>query len=535
MAADPLRPHALPLTRPATWQLVVAFALSAAWVLVLMPDVRGFLYDADWGHQLAGANQILLTGEHPFLDWHSIYGPLVFYASALGQVLSGGRAFGEVLLVTIAYSAGYTLFFALVRRLTRRSFFAISFTVLALLLMPRLYKYYVLVGPLLCLALLWNQMERPSIARRALVAVACAGLFLFRPDFGAYAALVALIGLSRQEDGKRVLAISHFLVAGVLGMLPWLAWTALHHRFGVYIHDTVAGSASLAAGMSVPFPSVRWGRGILGLESTTAGLMLLFSLIAPATLALVVGLRKVLPREKSNQLLACGLLGALNLIQMYHRSDFQHFLQAIPVSLISLAFLSELAWDHMRTAKGWRRGVVALPGVVVALCIWAGVGLRQSSGAPLPRMNIAQRLREWSVLSRSRQAVVNDVLLNNPRDERALAIEYLRTNTKPGQRILALPLLTDVYYFAERPFGGGQMSIAPGLFVSPEEQRGMVTRMRDENVDWLTDVPGFVLDGDERKRSRAFAPILFQNIDGEFQTVARFGSIDIKHRVTGSN
>src|SRR5690242_20523994 len=105
-------PGASPRRFHAALSLSLVAGLVVAATMLRWPSPITMLNDNDWAHQLGGARQIL-HGEHPFLDWHTDYGPLRYYPSAAAQVLLGERTLSELLLVTAGYAAAYTLLFTL--------------------------------------------------------------------------------------------------------------------------------------------------------------------------------------------------------------------------------------------------------------------------------------------------------------------------------------------------------------------------------------------------------------------------------------
>ena len=124
-----------------------AFVLIVGFLLINTPPAWYYLLDPDQGYQLAVADQIL-RGFHPFVDvLGSNYGPLVFYLSAFGQLVSDGRLIGEIALVISGYAAGYFLLFGITLQSTKSRWLSFSLLAFALLLMPRFYKYYVVLGP----------------------------------------------------------------------------------------------------------------------------------------------------------------------------------------------------------------------------------------------------------------------------------------------------------------------------------------------------------------------------------------------------
>jgi hypothetical protein len=500
------------------------------WLLLLLPDVRGFVHDADWGHQLAGANQILLLGEQPFIDWHSVYGPLVFYASALAQVFTGGRAIGEILLVVAGFATGYLILFTLVVRLTGTRWMGFVCVVMALLMVPRLYKYYLILGPVAVLAMTWAYLEERTTKRLVLLGASAGWLFLFRPDFGAYAGVVALFAVGRGDRPFRRIGI---LAASSLGAVaPWLFWATTHHALVGYVRDTFLGSRSLATGMAVPMPAISFGSSFPTPGTTTSLLIGLFTIAPGGAFLLLRFLGSGISAVRREQVLSSCVLAQLDLIQAYHRSDYPHLLQAIPVAFVPLFFMVSIAIETIRRpgsrfARNLALASTAPLALTLGLCLWSATGLRGALWLPRPRSSLPSLLNDLRVYSGPRQGVVDEVLRENPSDDESQAIAYLRNHTRVGERLLALPLLTSVYYLAERPFGGGQMLLAPGWFTSTDDQTRMVRLLREQDVDWLADVPDFMLDGDEKKRGRVFASVVYAYIDSQFTTAARFGPISV--------
>jgi hypothetical protein len=63
------------------------------------------------------ANQIL-AGDWPYRDFFDLYGPFMYGASALAQLLLGQRLLSEAVIVGVALAVSTYLVFRLVRSLT---------------------------------------------------------------------------------------------------------------------------------------------------------------------------------------------------------------------------------------------------------------------------------------------------------------------------------------------------------------------------------------------------------------------------------
>ena len=88
-----------------------AALITGVLLLLYIPDARYYFFSPDQGFQIAVADQIL-SGNHPWMDVQGGgYGPLVFYSSALGQVLFRGVIAGEVFITFVGYFLGYMMLY----------------------------------------------------------------------------------------------------------------------------------------------------------------------------------------------------------------------------------------------------------------------------------------------------------------------------------------------------------------------------------------------------------------------------------------
>lgn len=498
--------------------MVVVGAVCLVWSLGRLPSPRAFLTDAEYGHQLSAALQIL-RGEHPFVDVRSTYGPLRFYTSALAQVLSGHRILGELALDAVAYAAAYVVLFRLLLRASGSVAIALVLEACALILMPRTHKYFVVLMPLVVLWSAWRYADRPDATtlRRLALAVVLTGLF--RPDFGVYGAFGATAGVwvhpadDWRARGRRVLA----LVAALLAWTsPWLLWLAVHGALGEYLLDSSVGAARHAAGMSLPFPTWETPGLVPGLSALAFGL----SGLLPALAVGVLGLdRARITAEERRLLPPLLVLAQCTLLQATHRSDFQHLLQSVPVTFVVVAWLA---------GRAWRLGGIGGAIGLATLGCWAAVMVAAVPAQPWrvvgPRALVA-RLR---VFAETREEYLHALAADAGDAAFPSAVGYIRACTEPDARVLALPALASVYYLSDRSFAGGQIALQPGYFTTEADQRRMVARLSTENVPVMIEAVGYVLDGRPDRAGLTFAPIVADYLEANFVEVGRFGSIAVR-------
>lgn len=511
--------------------IVLISLFSILWISFKLPAPITFLTDADGGHQLAGATQILF-GEHPFIDWRSTYGPLTFYASALAQVLAGKHIIGEMMLILVGYVLAYMLLFKLLWLAGGRLSVAVIFTLLALILMPRMYKYYIVLGPILSLWAAWSHVEKPGLRSFWLLSLAIAITGLFRFDFGVYSALCGAVVVGSRPAPQFLVRIKRLigLAATVVACAsPWLIWAWLKGGLDNYFHDTLFGAFGIAIGMSLPFPRFQGDGPLISSANGIFALFIFFCALPAISIFVIILRRNRITAEEQLKMVSATILAQATLIQAVYRPDYLHLLQGIPISFILCAWLAGQAIIQLQSGSYWQRGYVAIGLGMFASLAAISIFLTTSLGM-WPSLDLLALSEKLHVYAGSREDFFDYIAQKSPEHWYLHSMQYIRGCTQPSQRILALPLLTTFYYLTDRPFGGGQMALAPGFFSTTQDQIKMVKRMSTEEIPLVIDQSDFVLDGREDRRVENFAPIVFDYLDENFIEVGRFGSLVAKVR-----
>jgi hypothetical protein len=483
----------------------LAAALIVVGVLSRLPTSAQFVLDNDWGHQLAGANQIL-HGEHPFTDWRNDYGPLAFYASALAQWIFGLRPIGEIVLCLGAYIAGYWLLYLSAFKLTKSSAASMVAIFLALVLMPRPYKYYVVLCPAAVVYAMIRYTEKPARSSLWWLAFAVALAGLFRADLGGYAFIGAAVAVAIAGGYQ---AVFELLAACLVWCLPWLLFAISRHGLAEYLFDSTVGASRHAKGQSLPVPPNGWELVLYGL----------FFLLPPALVGWLI-VRK--PEERSARAALWGLavFAGLLLAQATHRAGYHHLVQAIPLCFV-------IATCGLARAQRHPAGRFTGPTYAwAALALAAGIALIPISMA-IPRADLPQMARDVAELSKPRAAFLADALQAGGLGPNGPALEEVLRRTGENDRILALPLLTNYNYLTGRPFGGDQMLLMNGYFSTPEDQRRMIEAMEAKPVAMVLIEPDLELDGMPSRKIRSYAPLLESYFETNYAEVARYGEIEV--------
>jgi hypothetical protein len=507
-------------------------------VCARIPTPERFLLDGDWGHQMAGANQIM-AGEHPFIDFKSTYGPLTFYASALAQVLAGQRPIGEMALVITGYVIAYVVLFRLFWSASGRRAVAVVVLILALVLMPRLYKYYIVMGPALTLAASWRYVDTRN--RRSLWALAAAVALsgLYRPDLGAAAALAAavVVAVGARTAPQRIRCLAGLAGAILVCASPWLLCAVVRGGLGRYLHQSSYGAARHAAGMVLPLPGLRLQQSLLSLQSGIVLCFVGFHLL-PVLCLIVLAVRRgeLSARAQRTKILATVVLAQGLLIKSMVRTPHNHLLQLIPISLVLASWLAGLALSGLRAGGKWqRRGAMTALGLITAFGLLAMVVTLVALGGNGLGANSLAVLQSAGIYGAPRDAVLDHMARLDAHGWGPSALRYVRAHTAPTERLLVIPEpLTNFYYFADRRFAGGQPMVAPGYFSTAEDQREMVQRLSREEVALVIDMPGFELDDLEERKPESFAPILWTYIRHNYERAQAFGPVVIMRPVRRS-
>jgi hypothetical protein len=511
--------------------LVAAAVLVIACVVLRWPAPEGMLTDNDWAHQLGGANQIL-HGEHPFIDWRTDYGPLRYYPSALVQRVFGPRTLAELLLITTAYTIAYLLLFHLSWVASGRSLVSAALLVVALMLLPRLYKYYVVLGPVVCLWMAWRYIERPTSTALALLAAAVVATGLFRADFGGFVgfASAVAVGTGPGTARERITRLLHFAALCLLLFAPWVLWLTLRGGLSGYFVDAFVVAPQHARAMSLPLP--RFAPPLLEPGNAVFLLFVVVFLLPP--MAFVVALRPGVCADacERRRIITTAVLAQAVLLHASHRSDFWHLLQAMPVSYVLCAWLAGRALAYRHAASGLARVAagmgIGLFGLAVSASLWAALHVAQ-----WPSQRAGEGLMMAGVHALPRGAMVADLAAHHPDDAWLQAIQYVRHCTAATDRVVALPPYISLYYFADRRLAGGQVAWSPGFFSGPADQQRWVDTVRRQGAALVLGDASHMLDGRPECMFASYSPVITQYVTTEFTPIGAFGSVIVRAPGTG--
>ena len=507
--------------RNVSWAIATLFIMIA--LVVHLPTPGRILLDADWALQLAGGFQ-LRAGDIPFRDYPSVYGPLVYMTSAVAQWLGGDRFITEVILVMAGYGVGYALLYRMSVQITGNVLLGLLILLLGLVLIPRMYKYYIVLWPVTSLYACWRIIANSSRTTVLFLALITAISGLFRADFGVYSAIVGIMTVVHLHWGnwdqmRRKLGL---LMGGTLAFaLPILIWLWVQGSLWIYLYDSSIRTLSFTDGLALPLPEFRTNV----LFSPTNGFLVSFWLAL--TIPLGVFLASFSSQPTSTEKITwrvTALWAQLLQFQGYHRSGFSHFEQGFTLTLIALAILIMFAFENTRRIVWWRGLLLAVLASYYALLLATGISHNAGN-------RFTEKLQgfEWAqynllLLPVDDMNVILGLTTTNPVHQAgSLIVEC----TSPQQKIATGPNLINFYYTTQRHFVG-RMWIAYPYMLTPEDEQATLEAYRDEGPPAVfVYQSGFQYDNRPERNPFTYLPTLYAYFQEKYVVVTKFGSIHI--------
>jgi hypothetical protein len=208
----------------------------------------------------------------------------------------------------------------------------------------------------------------------------------------------------------------------------------------------------------------------------------------------------------------------LTLLQGLHRTGWEHLLQAIPTTFILLAYL----FKHIQLSFWSKSRFVSLIGLGL------GIGLLSATliyGLPnLEGISPARTLNSLKVYSLRRDQFTALLIRRNPKVPLLTAMNFIRTCTKPNDKIIAWPYLIDFYYFTDRPLGGRLKGVGP-VFSGAKDEEVVVHNMEADDITFFVYRPKSF--SPTTSRIEDYAPIIAKYLETTYIPIQQFGKITI--------
>jgi hypothetical protein len=491
------------------WLHVGAALLCFCGVFLLLAqssfDLQG---EADAGSQLTKGFEIL-RGRHPFVEIDSsVYGPAIFYLSALAQKLEGQRVISEVVVIFGGYLVAYALLFTTFLRRTRLRTLYWLFVVACLLTFPRFHKYHVVLPPAIFLACLSCATRAASPYTKGVwlgMGSAIAGLF--RLDFGAYCIVASVVLIwfeARDNPGSawKQSALAMFS-SGVLIVSPWIIFLLTSLEPMLLLTRVVDTTIGVYSGLSRTLPAYTDDRSPL---ADTNLFVVAYWLLKVAPFLALAGSNRIrawvgsYSSERATFAAAAAVAAALFFLQASHRIDASHVRQVFP----PLAFVALLVADEMIV---WRDSLKTFFGItcaaimVVAICFATGVfvtpGIFARSNYSVDRIDAV--INSWQLT----KAQVITHQANVGGNSISAVLGRVRSLTDPRDPVLFLPYSAQAYYFADRGFETPFGWLNPGRFARGRSEEEFIRSM--DRTQIVVDEPTFAFDGLDARNMRRYA------------------------------
>jgi len=523
------------------YEAIIIFILFTVVFVVTAPSYLENLLDPDFGSQLS-KGQSILFGKHPFINIDSsVYGPAIFYLSALAQWVDTSRLLPEVILIYLGYLFSYLVFCFILKKESQDRKLVFFFAFICIAAFPRFHKYHVLIGPAIFIGSLYWLKNTNSIKTIAIVlAVASAICGLFRIDFGIYSAIASFIYLFflvvNEDDKKKsyLKYIGIYTIIAVATVLPWIIFIAIQGNIVETIEVFYRTTIGVHLGLAKPLPDYKLEQFPLSRENKHITLYILLKLapILIITLVMLGHIKKkepdvgwaasnivLLPLDRRKlKLVVLSIVSYLYFLQASHRIDMPHIKQALPMVLLPI-FLSVGYWKEK---NGKREKITLLLTIVVTIIMV--VILKHPKLFRIESYqidNIQTIIEGWK---KTKHEIITEALeskSNRNAQQYAETLSYVTKLTEKTDPVLILPFTAQAYYYVSRRFDTPFGWLNPGRFIYPGVEEKFINSLANTKV--VLDKPYFSFDGLEERNMRHYAKKLSRHLYEKYGIVRVIG------------
>jgi hypothetical protein len=517
--------------KPKLTTIAICSLFIIAFIIINAPSLRQILFDPDQGTSLAIAQQIS-EGKHPFIDIHRLnFGPLVYYLSAIGQVLTGFRLIGEIGIETTGYFFSYLLLLLLLFKITKNHPLSLFLLFFSIILMPRFYKYYIVLGPVIFLSALWLYLENNSLKNKILLGVSAVVTGFFRYDFGFYVCLVVLlsvlIGRDRNKKEKIRELIPLYLTIAV-PVLVWFSFIAIKHNMGKFFNDIFRTVIGVSSGMSKPLPLFNFSQAFYSEYNLFSFLFWTFLLIPLLTTMYLLLIKDHIHIKERKFIFLASLFCALVYIQALHRTSIHHFLQVIPISFLLLG------WMIKKIGEFGIKKLPKLSGSILILFLLMGIAAvnlfhyKYFQSFKSKFINVSKNFHTYFMDRKSIRAALQEEMDENERTWTSEVVCFINNNSTSKESVLFIPFHPQLYYFSERNFSTPFGWFFPGFFSDSNDQIEFSKKLDD--TKFIVDLPEFGFDRKSERSAHKFMPFVMKYIYENYQIIRRVGPAVILER-----
>jgi hypothetical protein len=425
-------------------KLAAVLVFLGAFVLLFLGMNRAILI-YDEGIILTAAMRVA-AGDVPHRDFYANYGPAQFYLLAWLFDLFGQRVIVERLLDLAMRAATLAAIYSMLAAYCKRPVTLVVTAVCAIWLW-RVAGYAYPAFPALLLAIVGSTVILKALFSDhptwlAAAAGVITGLItLFRYDIGflvftAHALAVVLITWLSNDGARHRLEQAGRLLLPYAGgvaliAIPLFGWYWSAGALGGFIHDMILyPSKYYAATRSLPFP------GILGLDAFLRNLVIYLPILVLAMVIfsfysgkarLAASFRASVPEDFAQRryfvfLIVFGLLASFVYVKGIVRVGALHLILSIVPSYMVLAALTDKKFSPSRPLRAAAAALVALSCAAALYVAWGHIQFLRERGRSALEAMASDHVRPTKI-----QFMIDH--------ERAAAINFVRQNTKPDDRL----------------------------------------------------------------------------------------------------
>ena len=449
----------------------VALLVVAVFFILIVPSADYFISDPDGGYFLEGALQVFRGGEVPQVDFYASYGPLNFIFRAGVMKLFGISLFSEFIYVTVGYTIAYTLIFWTVRRFILSQGAAWTVLLLALIAHPRYYKFFVILIPALTIFSAYLYLKLRSLGALFLMGVVICISFLFRHDFGVYAAISEIVLIASLRDIHIQKRIGIILTLGAftfICLLPWGIWLIFQGALGEYITNLIQVTFEQSDKMSLPHPLLHWKGSLSVLYLCFYGeLLILLGALLIQWKHIEVNYRPLLN--------AIAIMALFTLLQSAFRSDYPHLLQGVGSIFIAIGVYWNIDWKNIRIQNIWR-ALAIVPMLVAAYVLIDDYHQLLN----LTKGNVGENIK--FVKTDRSQMYLDDGKVSVQDKGKYMMLTLMRGCTGHDEKVVVYPFAPQLAFFADRLIGSDTLAIAPGYYNTEANQDRAIKAIERDNV-----------------------------------------------------
>lgn len=390
--------------------------------------------------------------------------------------------------------------------------------------MPRFYKYYIVLGPVIFLSMLWLYLNESSSKNRLLLGASVIVTGFFRYDFGFYACLVVLLSVFIFRDKNKRERIREFILISfpiAVSILAWFSLIAVKHNLVDFFKDILRTVVSISSGMSKPIPLFNFRQVFYSEYNLFSFLFWTFLLIPFLSMLYLSLIKDHIHIKERKFIFSASVFYALIYIQALHRTDIHHFLQVIPISFLLLGWMIKKIGEFGK--KGFPKlSVISL--ILFLLIGIAAVNLFHYEYFQLLKskcISVSENFHTYFMDRKTIRAYLLEETYKNKRNWALDVVCFVNNNSNSNDYVLFIPYQPQLYYFSERTFSTPFGWFFPGFFFDLNDQIKFIEKLDKTKI--IVDLPKFGFDGKSTRNAHNFMPFVMEYIYNNYKIILRTG------------